>query len=137
MKMMRRKMMIKLKLKRKMSGRAIKKKKREQELYVFSEYICPVTGEKSTYKRPKHRKDYSYNKNSPQKRHVENPNVYEGEFPVIGGGVKQIRLPKKKRRTAWKRFKKNFPYIEITKAGGKEFNHEKYLKFLNGKSESN
>ncbi len=62
-----------------------------------------------------------YRKNSPQKRHVENPNLYAGENP-LRPGVRNIRIPKKKRKTAWKRFKKHFPYIEITETGKKIYN---------------
>lgn len=127
--------MIKLTLKRKKSGKEIRKAKRKQELYtkMAIKVYNPISDsyEDEEIEVSRHKKDYSYDRNL-IRRHIENPNVYEGEKPLIGGGTRQVRLPKKKRKTAWKRFKKNFPYIEVTRSGGKRFNEEKFKKFKYG-----
>lgn len=50
----------------------------------------------------------NYRKNTPVKRHRENPNVYAGEEIKYDLG-RGMRKPKKCRKTAWKRFYKCFP----------------------------
>lgn len=98
--------MIKLKLKRKVSGRVIRNIERQKRLQE---------GEKE---RNYQRYLEKFGNKKRGKRHVENPNIYEGEEkPKHGCGYFGIRLPKKKRKTAWKRFKKNFPYVKPTKHG--------------------
>jgi hypothetical protein len=64
-----------------------------------------------------------YEKNRIKKRHVENPNIYEGEKP-LNCSLKNIRVPSKKRKTAMKRFKKAFPYIKVDKQNKPHFKPE-------------
>ena len=90
-----------------MSGRKIRESKRQAEInHVF----YPNRG--------------LYRRNDPEKRHVENPNIYEGDKP-LRCGINTIRLPKKKRKTAWKRFHKAFPYVKVTKKGQIQYCPEK------------
>ena len=95
-----------------MSGNKIKKAKRKVEFDPSKRY----------------ENKWVYRRNNIEKRHIENPNVYEGEIPR-GASFYSIRLPKKCRKTAWKRFKKNFPYVKVTKSGGKLFNEQKFKEF--------
>lgn len=103
-----------------MSGKKIKKDIRNKELHPTRviEYDGP-DGEKISYIAPvnvQYENKGLYRKNHVRKRHVENPNIYEGDEP-LRCGTRNIRLPKKKRKTAWKRFHKAFPYIKVTKRG--------------------
>lgn len=108
--------MIKLRLKRKMSGKAIRKDKRDKELRPTKIYI---DSDGNSHIQPvciRHENQGLYNHNRLQKRHVENPNIYEGDKPLICG-INNIRIPRKGRKTAWKRFHKAFPYIKVNKKG--------------------
>jgi hypothetical protein len=113
--------MIKLKLKRRMSGKKIRQDLRSKELHpTKTETFTDDNGVIHTYTYPIHVRYENkglYDRNRVQKRHVENPNIYKGEKPVPNPGIRNIRIPKKHRKNAWKRFKKAFPYAEVTKGG--------------------
>ena len=100
---MRRMRKMKLKLVRKKSGKKIRSEIRQQELHPTKKIILPdgTTYTQQLWKR--HENQGLYKRNNPVKRHVENPNLYEGET-FKGGGT--LRTPKKCRKTAWKRFNK-------------------------------
>lgn len=119
--MMRRKRkMIRLKVVRKMSGRKIKQDKRNKELHPTTTIKgVDWEGNPYTFEAPKNVRYENkglYRKNRVQKRHVENPNIYKGEEP-IQTAVRNIRIPRKCRKTAWKRFQKAFPYVKVDKKG--------------------
>lgn len=108
-----------------MSGKKIKKDLREKELRPTMTYdITDRDGNKTTYTTKrfvKYENRGLYDKNRVQKRHVENPNIYEGEKPLPNPGTRNIRLPRKCRKTAWKRFKKAFPYVKVDKKGNIQY----------------
>jgi len=89
---------MKLKLKRRMSGKKIRKDKRKKELESQG-----------------HRPDYSYKKNKVkgQKRR-DTPNLLTDDKPV-SVVLRDLRVPAKARKSAWKRFKKNFPNVKVIK----------------------
>lgn len=112
--------MLKLKLKRKISGKAIKKDKRNKALHPAKEFnFFDDNGNIITKTVPvyvQYENKGLYRKNRVQKRHVENPTVYEGEEP-LRCGIRNIRVPRKCRKTAWKRFYKAFPYVTFNSKG--------------------
>lgn len=111
---------MKLKLIRRKSGRKIRQEKRQAELHPSITHIMP-DGQVFVQKKYIHYENKGlYNSNKPQKRHIENPNIYEGE-PILRCGIRNIRVPRKARKTAWKRFAKAFPYVKINKQGRKVF----------------
>lgn len=97
-----------------MSGNKIKADKRKKEFDPSKKY----------------ENKWAYRKNNINKRHIENPNVYEEDTPK-GTAFSAIRLPRKGRKTAWKRFRKSFPYITVTRSGGKRINEQKLREFHN------
>ncbi len=108
--------MFTFKLKRRMSGRRIRKAIREEELRptVVKKTVDPITEEVyvHTYKSDPHRFNRMNNiywKNTPQKRRRENPTLYKGE---IWTGYGTLRQPKKCRKTAWKRYQKIKEQVE-------------------------
>jgi len=108
-----------------MSGKKIRNIKRQQELHPTKEIKCyGPNGEVQSY-TTKVFVDYEnrglYRRNRIEKRHVENPNIYEGEKPVPNPGTRNIRLPRKCRKTAWKRFQKAFPYVKVDKKGNIQY----------------
>jgi hypothetical protein len=111
---------MKLKLKRKFSGKVIKKLKRKEMFHP--ETVMETTDYKGNLikitvpKTIKWENKGLYDRNRVAKRHTENPNIYDGEQP-IRQAVRNIRPPKKSRKTAWKRFKKAFPYVEVDNTG--------------------
>ena len=117
--------MVKLKLKRRMSGKKIRADKRQKELHpTVTQTITNHDGTEHTYSYKKfvHYENRGlYRKNRVEKRHVENPNIYEGEKPVPNPGTRNIRLPRKCRKTAWKRFQKAFPYVKVGKNGNIQY----------------
>lgn len=110
--------MIKLKLKRRISGKAIRQDKRQKKFHPTLTYtVVDKEGNEHTYTSKRYvnyENKGMYRKNSVEKRHVENPNIYEGEEP-LKCATRNIRVPSRKRKTAMKRFKKAFPYIEVGK----------------------
>lgn len=90
--------MITFKLKRRKSGKFIKQDIRKKELAANRFY----------------ENKGAYRKNNIEKRHVENPTIYKGEEP-LKCALRNIRVPKKCRKTAWKRFEKAFPNIKVDK----------------------
>lgn len=106
-------MRVKLKLKRKISGKKIRQAERQKRLKEEG--------------RPNISSTYFKNKVHGQKRR-DNPNLLTDDNPV-GASIRNIRVPKKGRKTAWKRFEKNFPYITVTKSGGRKFNEQKLKEF--------
>lgn len=101
-----------------MSGKKIKKDKRAKELKESKWQSYTLTdshGQERTFtKYMRHENEGLYRKNNVKKRHVENPNIYEGEEPMKCA-LRNIRVPSKKRKTAMKRFKKAFPHIKVDK----------------------
>ena len=107
------KRMMKMTLKRKMSGKKIRQNKRKAELHPTAKIT--VDGVEYEHRITVNYENRGiYNRNKPQARHVENPNIYKDESPILCG-ISNIRVPRKCRKTAIKRFKKAFPYIEINK----------------------
>lgn len=99
--------MVKLKLKRKMSGNRIRKLKRVEE---FSK-----TNTEAFLAR--HERKYAKNIVIGQKRR-DNPKIYEGE-EALRCAYRNIRVPSKKRKAAQKRFKKAFPQWDIDEKSNK------------------
>ena len=100
--------LFKIKLKRKFSGELIRKNKRMKKLHPLAEERIKFFKEQNIkpygiYNYDQYENKGLYRKNMPQKRHRENPNLYEGEV-FNGGGT--LRQPRKCRKTAWKRFNK-------------------------------
>lgn len=118
-------MKLKLNLKRRASGKTIKKLKRKEMFHPETEMeTVDYKGNPVKIKVKKHitwDNKGLYRKNRVEKRHTENPTIYDGEEP-IRQAVRNIRPPKKKRKTAWKRFKKAFPYVEVSKTGAVIYN---------------
>lgn len=81
-----------------MSGEKIRKDKRKKEL-----------------ESQRHRTDYSYRKNKVKgQKKRDNPNLLTDDKP-IGVMLRNLRVPAKARKSAWKRFKKNFPNVKVVK----------------------
>jgi len=115
---------MKMRLVRKYSGKSIRKQKREAELHPYkTEHDKKVREEtypyqiEYNYKRDNYENKGLYNSNKPKRRHIENPNVYAGEESHLKTSLVNLRVPSKKRKNAWKRFNKNFPFYKPGKAG--------------------
>jgi hypothetical protein len=104
---------MKLKLKRKISGKRIRQIERQKRIKEEG--------------KPDEWTVYNKNIIHGQKKR-DNPNLLDGDTPVYSK-ISDIRLPKKGRKTAWKRFKKSFPFIQVTKSGGKRLNEQKLKEF--------
>ena len=108
-----------------MSGKKIRNDKRQKELHPTKEHkFYDAEGNVQTFVSTvfvNYENRGLYRKNRVEKRHVENPNIYEGEKPVPNPATRNIRLPRKCRKTAWKRFQKAFPYVKVHKNGHIEY----------------
>lgn len=109
-------MKLKLKLKRRVSGKTIRNLKRKEMFHPETEIVFSDGSKHKMKKNVKWENKGLYDKNRVTKRHTENPTIYDGEEP-IRQAVRNIRPPKKKRKSAWKRFKKAFPYVEVSETG--------------------
>lgn len=107
---------MKLKLKRRFSGKTIRDLKRKEMFHPETVITLADGSEHKVKKNVKWENKGLYDKNRVEKRHTENPTIYDGEEP-IRQAVRNIRPPKKKRKTAWKRFKRAFPYVEVSETG--------------------
>jgi len=97
---------LRIKLKRKFSGRKIRKEKRQNELkpIIIIRKMDYDTGQMYDHQyRYEHKSERRYWRNSPQKKYKDNPNLYKGE---IFNGYGTLRQPRKCRKTAWKRYEK-------------------------------
>lgn len=110
--------MVKFRLKRRISGKRIRKAERHKKLWVQRE-IPGHDGQPYVYEVSKHSLERTFTPIK-KKRHKDFSRRYDDSDKPIGS-LYSARIPRKGRVKAWKRFKKLFPQVEVNSTGGKIF----------------
>lgn len=119
--------MVKFKLKRKMSGKKIRKDMRKKQIHptetkTYTDYDGNVhVVEVPIHVKYPNRGLYRRNLDTVKVRKDNQIMDYESQGDKPIGSFYAARLPRKKRKTAWKRFNKLFPNIKVGRGGKKVF----------------